>query len=122
MARRVDSSVLDAALTVIKSGAIRMTACSAEPTSYAQIATYRLAEATTSSGELTIAAGTGQGRKITTTLKSAVPITTTGNANHIVLHNNSSVMYYVTTCALQALTAGGTVNFPAWSIEIAGPT
>jgi hypothetical protein len=122
MAKRVDSTVLDAALNVIKTGAIRMTVCSQEPVTYGEIATYKLAEVTTASGDFTVGAGTGQGRKLTVAAKNAIPINVTGNATHLALHNNASVMHYVTTCALQSLTAAGTVNIPLWTIEIAAPT
>jgi hypothetical protein len=81
-----------------------------------------LAEVTMASTDMTVGAGTGQGRKLTTAAKNSVPISVTGNATHIALHNNSTVLYYVTTCALQSLTAAGTVNIPAWTIEIQAPT
>ena len=55
--------------------------------------------------------------------KSAVPIDTTGTATYIALTKSTgSVLLYVTTCTSQALTAGGTVDFPAWDIELADPT
>ena len=70
MAKRVDSSVLDAALNTIKNGAIRMTVCTTEPTAYGDIASRTLATATVTSAELTVGAGTGQGRRLTTPLKN----------------------------------------------------
>ena len=128
MAKTVDDTVLDAALNTIKNGAIRMAVCSSQPTTYSQIAGFRLAEATISSASFTgPAAGNtpsaGLGRRLSTVLQSGVSITGTGTqtANFVVLHNNSSVMYYVTTCTAQSLANGGTVNIPVWSIEIAGP-
>ena len=33
-----------------------------------------------------------------------------------------TTLRYVTTCSSQAVTAGNTVNFPAWDIEVADPT
>ena len=124
MGKKVDDTVLDGAFNIIKNGAIRMVACSAEPANYAGIAAVSLADVTVASGDFTIANGDTSGRKVTVAAKSAVLIDTSGTATHIVLHDNASVMHYVTTCTSQALTANGsnTVNFPSWDIEIADPT
>jgi hypothetical protein len=127
MPKVVADAVLDGALNVIKSGAIRQAICSTQPANYAAIAGVRLAEATMASGDFTIAAGAtpsaGLGRKVTIAAKSGVSITGAGTqtAGFVVLHDNSSVMHYVTTCTGASLTNGGTVNIPSWVIEIAGP-
>ena len=121
MAKAVDNSVLDAALGIIDN-AIRMAVCSSQPANYAAIAAAKLAEATMAPGDFTIAAGDTSGRKVTMAAKSGVAITASGTATHIVLHDNASVMQYVTTCTSQALTSGNTVNIPAWKVEIAAPT
>jgi hypothetical protein len=121
MAKKVDDAVLDGAFNVLND-AIRMAVCSAEPANYAGIAAVRLAEATMAGGDYTIANGDTSGRKCTMAAKNGVSVTATGTANHIVLHDNSSIMHYVTTCTSQALTSGNTVNIPAWKVEIADPT
>ena len=124
MGKKVDDTVLDGALNIIKNGATRMVACSAEPANYAGIAAVALADATMASTDFTVANGDTSGRKVTVAAKSSVLIDTSGTATHVVLHDNVSVLHYVTTCTSQALTANGsnTVNFPAWDIEIADPT
>jgi hypothetical protein len=123
MAKRVASVVLDGAFNVLND-AVREAVCSAEPTNFANIAAVRLAEATMAAGDFTIAAGDagGDSRKCTMAAKSGTSITATGTATHVVLHDNSAIMHYVTTCSSQALTSGGTVNIPAWKVEIASPT
>jgi hypothetical protein len=124
MAKKCDSAYLDGAHNVLKNNVIRMAVCSSEPANYAAIAAARLAEATMASGDFTVAAGDGGGssRKVTMAAKSGISITASGSATHVVLHDNSAIMYYVTTCTSQALTSGNTVNTPAWKVEIAGPT
>jgi hypothetical protein len=103
-----------------------MTACSAQPTTYAEgNATYALADVTMAATDYTLANGDTSGRKVTSAAKSSVLIDTSGTATHVALLDvTNSKLLYVTTCASQALTANGsnTVNFPAFDIEIADPT
>lgn len=120
MAKVVDNTVLDAAFGIVDN-AIRMAVCSAQPANYAGIAAVTLAQATVAPGDFTIADGTTSGRKVTVAPKTAVSITASGSATHVVLHDNVSVMQYVTTCTTQALVSGGTVDIGSWAIEIADP-
>jgi hypothetical protein len=126
MPKSADSSFYDAALNVVKNTAIRQAICAAEPTTFAQIATNRLAEATMTSADYTLAAGdaTPTGRKVTIAAKSGLTITGTGTqtANWVVLHDNVGVLIYKTSCGAQSLVNGGTVNIPTWKIDIAGPS
>lgn len=123
MGKKADQSFFDGALNTIRNGSIRMAACSAEPANFAGIAAVRLAEATMSAADFTLAAGDVSGRKVTVAAKSSVLITGTGTANHVVLHDNTSILNFATTCDALALTANGsnTVNFPSWKIEITAP-
>lgn len=120
MAKVVDNSVLDGAFAIVDN-AIREAVCSAQPANYAGIAAVTLAQATVASGDFTVADGTTSGRKVTVAAKTGVSITASGTATHIVLHDNSSVMLFVTTCASQALVSGGTVDIGSWVDEIADP-
>lgn len=124
MAKKADDLFFDAAFDWLSTNSIRMTACSAEPANYAGIAAVALATATVGGGDFTKANGDVSGRKVTVAAKSGVTIDESGTANHVVLHDNSAILGYVTTCDALVLTAGGgnTVNFPAWDIEIADPT
>lgn len=126
MAKSAPDAMIDAALDYVASGD-RMVVCSTQPTTYTEaMTTYNLATVT-----LTAGAGNGDftkaddtsGRKLTMTAKSALPITASGNAQHVAICTVSgSVLRYVTTCTSQALVSGGTVDVPSWKINIADPT
>jgi len=74
-------------------------------------------------GDYTIADGDSSGRKLTVTAQSGVSVTATGTATHVVLADDvGSELLYVTTCTSQALTSGGSVDVPAFDIEIADPS
>ncbi len=133
MGKRVNTSILDAALNVIKTGITgvgpcnKMVVCSAEPTTYAEAnTTYKLAEVAMSGTDFTIANGDGAGttpRKVTTAQKTGVSVSTSGTATHVALIDTvNSVLLEVTTCTSQALTSGNTVTIPAWKVELGAPT
>lgn len=120
MAKFANDLVMDAALDYIATGTI-MTACSAQPTNRTEaVTTYALADVTLAGGDYTKANGDSSGRKVTIAQKSNVPIDTTGTANHVAICDGTNLLL-VTTCTSQALTAGGTVTFPAFKDEIADP-
>jgi hypothetical protein len=120
MGKAVDNTVLDGALNVIDN-ATRMVACSAEPANFAGIAAVALADVVMGGGDFTDADGDTSGRKVTVAAKSGVTIDTSGDATHVTLDDGTTLLY-VTTCTSQPLTAGNTVNFPAFDIEFADPT
>lgn len=125
MPKTAPDGVMDAAFDFIDQADV-MHVCStldSTPT-YAEITAASLADvAMTPNTDFTKADGDTSGRKMTTAAKNAVPVDTSGTANHIALVTVSgSVVRYVTTCTSQALVAGNTVNIPAWKVEIADPT
>lgn len=124
MAKSVHNDVLDAALNYIKNNCTRMVACSAEPTTYTEAnSTYALADVTMAGTDFTVADGDTSGRKVTAAAKTSVLIDSSGTFTHVALLDVSNTkLLYVTTGTSQALTAGGTVDFPAWDIEIADPS
>lgn len=124
MGKSVHDDVLDGAFNIIKNNCTRMTVCSTQPTTYTEAnATYALADVTMASGDFTLADGDTNGRKVTVAAKSAVPIDASGTAAHVALLDVSNTkLLLVTTCTSLALTAGGTVDIPAWDDEIADPT
>lgn len=123
MAKTVHDDVLDGALNIVKNNCTRMTACSAQPTTYTEAnATYALADVTMAAGDFTLANGDTSGRKLTVAQKTGVTVDASGTANHVALLDvTNSKLLYVTTCSNQALTAGNTMTFNAWDIEIADP-
>lgn len=133
MAKRSLAAAMDKYLDVLKTGSgsvgpcNKMVACNAEPTTFTEAnATFALADVAMASGDFTIAAGDGAGnvpRKVTVAAKSAVAIDTSGTATHIALVDTvNSLLLFVTTCTSQALVSPGTVNFPAWKLEVGAPT
>ena len=124
MAKAAPDAVLDKILTEICTGTI-LTVCAGQPTTYTEaITTFKLADiAMTPDTDFTKANGDTSGRKVTVAAKSSVPVDTTGTGTYIALTKSTgTLLYYVTTCTSQSLTAGNTVNFPAWDIEILAPT
>lgn len=114
---------MDAALNYTKTNATAMHVCStldATPTR-AEVLAASLADVAMASGDFTLADGTTSGRKYTTTAKNAVPVDASGTADHIAVISGTEVLD-VTTCTSQALTAGNTVNIPAWTREITDPS
>lgn len=124
MGKSVHDDVLDGALNILKNNCTRMTACSAEPTSYSQAnATYALADVTVASGDFTNANGDTSGRKCTVAAKNAVPVDASGTVTHVALLDvANSKLLYVTTTSSQGVSSGGTVDFGSWKVEIADPS
>lgn len=122
MAKASPDAVIDAALDYVAACDL-MIVCSAQPTTYAEAtATYDLADVAMAGGDFAKADDTS-GRKLTMAAKSSVTIDHSGTATHIALCRSAdSSLRYVTTCTSQSLTAGGTVDFPAWKINIGDPT
>lgn len=124
MAKTLSDAVLDAPADVIDQ-CTRQIVCSAQPTTYAEAnATFALADVTmTADTDYAKANGDTSGRKVTVAAKNAVPIDVTGTGTHVALVIvASSTLHAVTTMTSQPLTAGGTVNIPAWDIETGDPT
>lgn len=122
MAKSVHDDVLDGAFDVLDQADL-MTVCSQQPTTRTEaVTTYKLADiAVTPNTDFTKANGDTSGRKVTVAAKSGVTVDSSGTATHIALVDGTRLLY-VTTCTSQALTAGNTVNIPAWDVEIADPT
>ena len=122
MGASVSDDVLDAALNEIATST-RCCVCSTEPTTYTEaITTYKLADvdSITFTGP---ANGDASGRKIAFDAENAVPIDSSGTALHVALVDvGNTALQCVTTCTSQVLTGGGTVNIPAFDMEIADPT
>lgn len=123
MAKSVNDLVLDAALDFISTNCDKMTACSAEPTTYAEgNATFALADVAMAGGDFTKANGDVSGRKLTIGAKSGVLIDANGTANHVALLDTvNSRLLLVTTATNLSLVAGQQVNFGAWDFEISDP-
>lgn len=121
MAKRMADAGADAALTYW-TDADKMILCSAEPTSYTEAnSTYALADVAPSFDA--IANGDTSGRKRRVQGKTGILVDSSGTATHVALvKTGDTTLRYVTTCASQAVAAGGTADTTAWDIEVADPT
>jgi hypothetical protein len=121
MPKAASNDVLDGSLNVVRT-ATRMVALAGEPTTFAAANSGKLAEATLTTTDFTLAAGDVSGRKVTIAAKTGLPVLAAGTANHIALLDTAtSRLLYVTTCPAQTLASGGVVSIAPWNIEIAAP-
>ena len=122
MAKACSDAYMDAMLALIDD-ADTLTVCSAQPANVAGIAAVTLASVALTpgagNGDFTLANGDTNGRKLTVAQQSAISITASGDATHVVIDDGTNL--YITTCTTQTLTSGGTVTVPAWDIEVADP-
>lgn len=122
MAKWANDAMMDAALNYIKNNAGTVTVCNAQPTTNAEaITTYMLADIAVDSADFTVGDGDSSGRKVRVGAQSGVTIDNTGTASHVAIAGAGTLLY-VTTCTSQPLTAAGTVDIPAFDIEIADPS
>ena len=124
MAKFTADDVLDAACAKVAT-CTRMVVTSGQPANFAGIAAVALADVTLTAGngngDYTIANGDTSGRKVTVAAQAGVTIDSSGTATHVCLDDGSTLLA-VTTCTSQSLTAGGTVDVPAFDLEFADPT
>jgi hypothetical protein len=123
MGKAVPDATIDAMFDYVDQCNI-MHLCSGEPANYAGIAAVSLADvALTPDTDFTKANGDTSGRKVTIAAKSGVTVDNNGTATHVVIaRTTDSTLRDVTTCTSQVVTAGNTVNFPAWKHEVLDPT
>lgn len=124
MGKFTADAVLEAALAKVAT-CTRMVVTSAQPANFAGIAAVALADVTLTAGvgngDYTVADGDTSGRKLTVGAQATVPIDASGTATHVCLDDGTTLLQ-VTTCTSQGLTAGGTVDVPAYDIEFADVT
>lgn len=120
MAKWANDSVLDALLDKVAT-ANQLLVCSSQPASRATALSASLADVSVDGGDFAKAAGSPNGRKLTVSQQSNVPVDSTGSATHVALVDGSDLLY-VTTVTAQTLTSGNTVTVPAWTITIADPS
>ena len=125
MVKKVDDSVLDAALNEIVDNCALMTVCAGEPAGYAEAivgGVNFLADVAMSAGDFTLSDGDVSGRKLAVAAKSGVTVDQGGIADHVALLDTAnSRLLYVTTCTALELVAGSELTFNGWDIEIADP-
>jgi len=125
MAKKVDDSVLDAALNELKNKCNLMTVCTGEPLTFAAAnvgGANFLGDVAMIATDFTLANGTVSGRKLSVATKAGVNVDASGTADHVALLDSvNNIILYVTTCTALGLTAGSSLTFNGWDIEIADP-
>lgn len=124
MAKAIPDAELDLLADDLIANGDEMVACSDQPATYEEAhSTLMLASVALAGGDYTKAPGGTDGRKVTVAAKEGVSVTNPGTATHVAIVDTvAEVLKAVTTCNSQALAAGGTVDFPAWTITLRDPT
>jgi hypothetical protein len=121
MPKAASTDVLDGSLNIVRA-ATKMVALNGEPANFTAANAGKLAEATLTTADFTLANGDISGRKVSIAAKVGLSVLANGTANHVALLDAAtSRLLYVTTCPAQALVTGGVVSIAGWSIEIAAP-
>jgi len=120
MGKCCSSAFMGAAHDWLQTYGSHMVVLSASATTSATIASAALASAATPSGDYTQGVGDTSGVKVTIATHSGCTIDASGTATHICLYDLGDTWCYQTTCTSQALTSG-TVDIPAWDVEILDP-
>ena len=121
MGKFQNDTMLDQALTWLKTNMDTIYVCTSQPTTYAHASSsYKLAGSShTIAGSP--AAGDVSGRKIAVGAKSSISVSSAGSADHVAITGSiasTQTLLYVTTCTTKALGASDKVNIPAWDVEI----
>jgi hypothetical protein len=125
MADSLADRVLDLGLNVLDSEADKIFICSQEPTTYTEASsTYALGNKTFSAGGAfgAPAAGSPNGRKVSSTAITDGSVTGTGTAAKwaVVDSANSRLLADGSLAASQAVTSGNTFSLPSFDIRIPG--
>jgi hypothetical protein len=120
MTKLLADSVLDGPEGILDNGT-RMVICSGAPANFAGIAAVALADVVIDSSDFTPGNGDTSGRKVTVGAQSGVTVDTSGTATHLSIDDGTTLLL-VTEVTSQALTAGNTINVPAFDVEFRDPT
>jgi hypothetical protein len=126
MAKWASDTLLDLLLQYLEDNVDRISVCETQPTTYAEATTNKGSGgnklAISSTPTFTGPADDTSGRKTTVDEEASITVDVSGDAQHVALSKSgTSALLYVTTCTLQALTAGNTVTIPAWKINVPDP-
>jgi hypothetical protein len=106
VAKAIYDEFLDLMLDQVEGTQIHI--CNAQPLVFADLGTMTLASGVI--GAPTAGAGSPSGRNNTFPGVQGMSVTADGAATHVALSDNISKLYLVTTCPVQTLTTGGTVD------------
>lgn len=127
----VPNEILDSYLNKISGCSTMVAVCAGSPITYTQC-TGNIATGGCMIAMLPIAAtgcftgpvdGAPNGRTLTVVARTGASIVYSASALAVALVNTTSTsVVYITTCTEQYLVSGGTVDIPAWTINLADPT
>ena len=120
MAKKQIDAMLDAGLDYVSTNANEYYACTSEPADRAAAIAASVIASQTPSYSAN-ADGDTSGRKKTVQAANGISISSSGTVTHLALCSGTTLIY-VTTTTSQAVSSGGTLNIPAWDIEIADVT
>jgi hypothetical protein len=121
MAASLEDTILDSGLSILDTLTSHIFICSSEPTTYAQASTtYLLGTKSWGAGNAfgSPAAGSPNGRKVTSVAITDGTITTTGTASWWAACGTASLHAHGTLSAAQAVTATNTFTLAAFDIRI----
>jgi hypothetical protein len=123
MADNVASRVLDNGLSVLDTEADKVFICSQEPTTYAEAsATYALGVKAFAVGAVfgAPAAGSPNGRKVSSAAITDGSVTATGTATHVAVVDsvNSRLLAVTSLLAPQAVTSGNLFTLGSWDVRL----
>jgi len=124
MAKLVPDTQLDAMLLILIANTDRIDVCADTPTTYGNSTTggaFSLGNTTVTAGigvDWSSGAGDATGRKVTLAQQTGVSVSDSGTATHIAGTDGTSVLYFVTTCTSQAVTAGNTMTINTFDLEL----
>jgi hypothetical protein len=118
MAKYANDLGLDAALDWY-SDCNALHICSAQPTSYAEVATYSLGSVAMSAGDFVKSDGATDGRRVTVAQKTISDPTASGTANHVaIVKTTDSTLRRVTTAPDESVTIHIAKNVSSWTFTI----
>ena len=109
----VNDDVLDAALSEVKDNATFQHLCSQDPTSYAEVGTYSLANGSVTGTDFSIQNGDTSGRKLSIAEKTNGTITANGDGTYIAIVDGSRLLSVKPTTSTVSVTTSGTATFEA---------
>jgi hypothetical protein len=123
MAASLEDRVLDLGLNVLDAEATHVTVCNTEPTTYAQATTtFLLGFKSFAAGSVfgAPAAGSPNGRKVSSVAITDGTITTSGTANWWAIsdNTNSRFLAHGSLAAAQVVTSGNTFTLATFDIRI----
>lgn len=121
MAAFLHDDILDNGLVTLTNATKTLHICSAQPATFANVATYTLGNK--ANPTISAPADATSGRKVTTSAITGGSVTASGTASHYAIVDtvNSKLLAANTLGASQAVTSGNTFSLASFNISIPDP-